>query len=693
MDVIKLVLGTPLGYIMSLCYAIIQDYGLAIIVFTFLTKILLFPLNMWVQKNSIKMIKLQPKLNEIAAKYVGNRDKILEEQMKHYKQENYRPIANIIPMLIQILLILGLINVMYNPLEYLLHVNSQVIDAFTSLATNILNLPQASAGAQISVIDLVCNPDYVGQFLSVQVPGQDMAGIVGTIQQFNRPFLGLDLSAVPALGRFDLLGLVPYISGFSAFLMCFFQNKINVLQKEQSWLGKWGMAIFMTLFSAYFTFMVPAGVGLYWIFGNLFSILVMYVNNWVYKPEKYIDYSALEKSKQLLLEAKKIEQTLKPTKEQKQKAKEDYKRFFADDNVKQLVFYSEKSGFYKYFKGVIEYILAHSDIIIHYITGDFHDAVFDMNNDRIVPYYIDESKLIVLFMKLECKMMVMTTPDLQNFHLKRSLVDKRIEYVYMFHGLTSTHMCMKKGAYDYFDTLFCVGQHQIDEIKECEQMYGLKEKNLVPVGYGVFDEMLASFHKMDSTPNERPQILIAPSHQEDNLMDLCIENMLNYLVCDKFKVILRPHPQYLKRNPGKMEKFIAAHGDIISDNFIVETDFSSNESVFSSDVLVTDWSGIANEFSYTTKRPCLFINTPMKVLNPDYEKYSMAPLDISLRDKIGISIDPNQINTITDKIQTLLASKEQYAQVIASIVDTYVFNVGHSSSVGGEYIINKIKAK
>ena len=102
--------------------------------------------------------------------------------------------------------------------------------------------------------------------------------------------------------------------------------------------------------------------------------------NWLYDPKKYIDYDALEESKKALAESRVVEKSLKPTKEQKARAKADYKRFLAADNPKQLVYYSEKSGFYKYFKAQIQKVLENSDITVHYLTSDPNDQVFQLNN-------------------------------------------------------------------------------------------------------------------------------------------------------------------------------------------------------------------------------------------------------------------------------------------------------------------------
>lgn len=133
--------------------------------------------------------------------------------------------------------------------------------------------------------------------------GADVAGAIAQIQQMDLLFFGVDFAHFPSFTHPDLYWMFPILSGLSAYLLCVFQNKENVLQKEQGFLGRWGMAIFLTAFSTYFAFIVPAGVGFYWILGNVIAIFTLYLLNWMYDPKKYIDYEALEESKKALAES------------------------------------------------------------------------------------------------------------------------------------------------------------------------------------------------------------------------------------------------------------------------------------------------------------------------------------------------------------------------------------------------------
>ena len=159
---------------------------------------------------------------------------------------------------------------------------------------------------------------------------------------------------------------------------------------------------------------------------------------------------------------------------------------------KHLVIYSEKSGFYKYFEALIDSLLKKSNITIHYITNDPYDKIFDIakDNPKIKPYYIGLKKMIPLMMKLEADIVVMTTPDLDKYYIKRSIMKKDVEYIYVPHDMMSVHMGFREGALDAFDTIFCTGQHVENEVRATEKVYGLPEKACVHFGYPFADKLI-----------------------------------------------------------------------------------------------------------------------------------------------------------------------------------------------------------
>jgi len=481
-----------------------------------------------------------------------------------------------------------------------------------------------------------------------------LVGVIGAVRELLSGTESM-LSVYPSqVGGITLL--MPLAAGGSALLLGFAQNRINPLQREQTKASQWmtnGLSIAISLLLGAF---VPMGVGVYWIASNLLTILQQLLLNAIMPPEKYVDYKALLESRAELDKLNSLSAKISP--EDKRREKADYKRFFSIAN-KHLVFYSEKSGFYKYFADVIDYLLTHSNLTIHYITSDPKDAIFQKaaEEPRIKPYYIGEKRLITLMMKMDADIVVMTMPDLDNFHIKRSYVRKDIEYIFMFHWITSTHMIIREGAFDHFDTVFCPGPCQIAELREAEKLYHTPEKNLVDAGYGLIETLERQYRAMEHKEHACPQILIGPSWQPNNIMDSAIGRLLEQLTGGDYRVIVRPHPEYIKRFPQKMADFQQRYANQIGDTFQLELDFSSNASVYESDVLITDWSNVAYEFAFATQKPVLFIDTPPKVTNPNYEKISIPPLDLTLRGRVGKSLGLEELDKTAETVDELLSHK------------------------------------
>ncbi len=620
-----------LGWVMSVCYKLCGNYGLAIILFTLFSKIILLPISIWVQKNSIKMVKMQPELNRNKIKFFGDKDSIAEEESKIYKKYKYNPLASLVPLAIQILLLLG-------------------------------------------VVEIVKYPDvYLG------------------VESLDLNFLGFDLSWVAAENG-GMAIWIPVIAGLSAFALCIAQNMMNVLQAEQSKISQWGMLVFSVCLSLYLGTFVTAGVALYWTASNLFAILQQWLLNIFINPKKHVDYAELEASRKELKELQDLSKNNKRTPEQIRKEKADYKRFFSIVN-KHLVFYSESNGFYKYYKGIIEYILKHTNITIHYITSDYNDNIFKLAKTypKLKPYYIEEKKLITLMMKMDADVVVMTMPDIENYHIKRSYVRKDIEYIYIPHGMDSNNLTQRTGSMAHYDTVFAVGEHQKEELLAENQVYDLKDRKVFEWGYCLLDEMLHEYKKMPKKVSKTKTIMVAPSWQKDNIIDLCLDKILDSLSGKNYNVIVRPHPQQVRHMREYFEKMKDKYKNV--NNILIQTDFSNTSSVFDADLIISDWSGISYEYAFTTKKPVISINTPMKIMNPEYKKIKVEPMTIWARKIIGETVEVKDVKNIDKVVERLLKSSKKYEKQISELVDKSVYNIGKSGEVGAKYIINSVQEK
>ncbi len=636
MNSIISLIGNVLGWLMYFSYHLLHNYFLSILFFTFLTKIVLFPVSLMVQRNSIKMVKMQPEMNFIKAKYFGNSEKISEEQYELYKREHYQPLADLIPLALQLVLLMGVIDVINDPVRHIFRTG---------------------------------------------------AGTLNTVAG------SMDLSSIPAETG-GITFIIPLIAALSAWFMCFIQNRVNVLQSEQSKLNQYGTMVLSIGLSLYLGFFVKTGVGVYWTCSNLLSVAQLYLLNIIMDPRKHIDYDALEKSRKELAESSAFHKSAKRKLFEKnpygKREKSDYKRFFKDFEM-QIVFYSEKNGFYKYYQNIIEALLEKTNVVINYISSDPEDRVFQMESDRFRTFYIGEHKLIILMMKLEADLVVMTTPDLENYHLKRSLVRKDNEYIYVPHDVNSPNLTFHKDALDHFDTIFSSGFLCTEEIRKREQLYHLPEKKIVEWGSGVIDNMISAYESMEKRQKEVKEILIAPSWQKDNILSFCIEGILDHLEGMGYKIIIRPHPQFVRHEGERLEYLRQKYHMDSRDDMELQTDFSSNTTVYEADLVITDWSSIAFEYSFATLKPSLFINTPMKIMNEDYKELGITPIDIELRSKIGKSVDPDKLQELPGVVQELLSSNQFSADSLKRIREKYIYNIGSSSHAGVDYIMERLR--
>ena len=520
-------------------------------------------------------------------------------------------------------------------------------------------------------------------------------GTKAAIDALNMKFCGFDLSATP-FSAGGIMYAVPILAGFSALALCLFQNIKNPLQAEQSKFEQIGTNAVSILISLILGGFVPAGVGLYWICSNIFTMAQQLILNAVMNPKKHIDYAELEASKAELEKISSIGGTNSPKRgsELYKREKADCKRFFSIEN-KHLVIYAENGGFYKYFERIIKYLLNNSNIIVHYITSDPNDNVFNLQkeNKNFRAYFIGEKKMVTVFMKMDADIVLMTTPDLETYYYKRSYVKKDIEYIYTVHGPMSTHMVMNKGCLDHFDTIFCVGDFQIPEIRKQEELYNLPKKELVVCGYGFLETLQERYDASEKRTDGTPKILIAPSWQEDNILDSCIDNLLDALLGKGYNVVVRPHPEYKKRYPNRLDAIVERYSGYDKGDLSFELDFSGSESIYNSDIVITDWSSTCFEFSYVTLKPCIFIDTPPKIYNKDYKEIGIEPLELKLRNLIGKRFAPNEFDSLSDTIDKMLDSKAEYTDKIREIRTKYVANYGKSGEIAGKYIINKLILK
>ena len=297
----------------------------------------------------------------------------------------------------------------------------------------------------------------------------------------------------------------------------------------------------------------------------------------------------------------------------------------------------------------------------------------------------------------------MTMPDLDLYHIKRSV--NPVNHVYLFHGVGSIHLQYHKKAFDAYDTIFCIGPYDYKELRKAEEMYHLKPKTLVQCGYYCIEKIYHAYQQFlqenPAQPTNTRMILIAPSWHPGNILDGCVIELIAVLKDLDYKVIIRPHPEFIKRqwkDIKRLQKEVAR-----TKNIKLELNMVTETSILTADVLITDWSAISFEYAFGTEKPVLFINTPCKISNPDYKSLNLEPIELTLRNQIGTSINIEEIPKIPvlpdDELETehqmIMAASSSIVSLALEhrTVDqtlSYYFNAITTSSVQDSTDLTKL---
>jgi YidC/Oxa1 family membrane protein insertase len=267
------IINVPLGIIFKVIHDVVGSYGWALVVFTFVIKLALLPLTLKQQQGMLRMQKLQPKLQEIQKKYQYDKEKLNQETMKLYKDNNANPMSGCLPLLLQFPILIGLYNIIRNPLTYVMRLASeQVTQIANALGEMGLSVPAANgANFQIDVANtLHQNWDRASAALSE---------ILGGAQPISFDFFGLNLSNTPQTDVYSALLAIPILAGLSTFLLSWLTMKTQPQSAPAATDGAGQMQNSMKMMNyifpfmtAWFAFTLPAGLGFYWFLSNIFQV-------------------------------------------------------------------------------------------------------------------------------------------------------------------------------------------------------------------------------------------------------------------------------------------------------------------------------------------------------------------------------------------------------------------------------------
>lgn len=279
-DIFGFLIVRPLGILLNIIYNAVGSYGLAVILFALLVKIIILPIAYHGKKGMLRMSKLQGQMQQIQKKYANNKVKMNEEISKLYEKEGVSPMSGCLPSFLPLPIMMGLYYAVVKPMSFMMGLSGGAPDTPTGdinlLAQKVgIEITQQNSYTVQTEISQACNQFFHNGKLDAEIASLS-DNIKNLLQPMNFDLFGLDLSVKPTL-TLSVLLLIPILSGLSAFLSSWIlqkmQNNNNNGANAQMQGSMKTIMYIMPLMSVYFAFQFPAAIGIYWIANNVFTCI------------------------------------------------------------------------------------------------------------------------------------------------------------------------------------------------------------------------------------------------------------------------------------------------------------------------------------------------------------------------------------------------------------------------------------
>jgi YidC/Oxa1 family membrane protein insertase len=288
------IITVPFSRLLLLLYQPVQSFGIAIILFALVVKLIMLPFQLKSKRSMMRMNSLAPLVKELEKKHGGNKQKYQQEVAKLYQDEKINPMSGCLWSIIPFPILIALYSVVRAPLTHVMRLTSEQIDTLANLIT--AHGVELSTGAYRELAIAGNIAEYYDE-LSAAVPG---------VLNLNFQFLGMNLCDFPQLNFFakvnwaDIadwgpalgLFLIPFISAFLSWLLMKVTNSGQQVAPEQANMMR-SMNLMMPLMSVYICFIMPAAMGIYWIANSVFAIIQELVVNSHFK--KVLDAEAADR--------------------------------------------------------------------------------------------------------------------------------------------------------------------------------------------------------------------------------------------------------------------------------------------------------------------------------------------------------------------------------------------------------------
>jgi len=278
--------------------------------------------------------------------------------------------------------------------------------------------------------------------------------------------------------------------------------------------------------------------------------------------------------------------------------------------------------------------------------------------------------------------------------INRSFFPTKAKYlVLMPHSLVSLHLVYPINDFDGYDAIFCCGPHHFKEAKEIAKKRNLNFK-LYKVGYGKLDLLKETYvNILQEDINKSIEIMIAPSWGPDNLLDKLSIDLVNELTELNYQIVVRPHPLFF------VDSIISGFDNSIMNkldnlanknlNLKIENPMDIGKGLFTSSLLINDYSGTGLEYVALRKKRIISVDLGLKETNKSWKSYGLDPIEISIRDKIGLISLPT-LYEIKKNIKKIL---EQNSLIPDDTINLFIYNLNSYCSDNAFIALQKLMSE
>ncbi|HBX51373.1 MAG: hypothetical protein A2275_16350 [Bacteroidetes bacterium RIFOXYA12_FULL_35_11] len=350
-----------------------------------------------------------------------------------------------------------------------------------------------------------------------------------------------------------------------------------------------------------------------------------------------------------------------------------------------IIFYSEGKQYWPIFLPVIK-ALEKRNVACAYLSSDKEDPGLQYQSEFYDSKFIGKLTITAIYLnKLKAKFVGMTTPQLDVMMIKRS---KNVtHYAHIVHAPIDI-FTYRKFAFDYFDSVFCSGSHQIEGIRKLEEKRGTPKKLLLETGFTYYDFALEEIKNMRIPDKNKPVVLVAPTWKEYSIINrFGIVFFEKLLMNSEYDIILRPHPQTYISFPKLIKEIedFAKNEPRIS----IDRNPSGSRSMAISDLMISDLSGVFWDYSFLYSKPVLLLKTEFDTIEGfEGSELNYQMWEMKERRRLGREFTENDLENISSIVNELL--KNPPLVELEELKNQSVYNFGNAGETAAKQILEII---